>query len=144
MAIKERISEDLRTAMKAKDKDRTSVLRMVLSELKYAQSAVNAHAELPEDDAVKVVAAYHKRLAKSVEDFPEGERRAAIRGEMLIVEEYLPKKASAADVERAVGEAMSATTERNFGLLMKDVMTRLGSGADGKLVSAALKARLGN
>jgi uncharacterized protein YqeY len=144
VSLKDKINEDLKTAMKAKDKERTSVLRMILSEIKYAQAAVNAHAELPEDEAMKVVMAYHKRLAKSVDDFPEGERRDAIRSEIGIVEEYLPKRASAADVDRAIGDALAATTERNFGVLMKDVMVRLGAGADGKVVSQALKARLGN
>lgn len=142
MSLKEKLNADLKEAMKAKDQVRTSVLRMILSEMKYAQAAVNIHQELPDSEAERVVAGYHKRLAKSLEDYPEGERREAIRKEMAIVEDYLPKKAGPEAIAAAIAAAMSATTERNFGPLMKDVLARLGSGADGKAVSAMLKDKL--
>lgn len=144
MSLKERINEDLKTAMKAKDKDRTSVLRMLLSELKYAQAAVNVHQELPDDEALKVVSSYHKRLTKSLDDYPEGERRDAIRTELKIVDDYLPKKAGADEVKKIVEQVLSGTAERNFGVLMKDVMGRLGGSGDGKLVSQILKEHLGS
>jgi len=142
LSVKERINEDLRTAMKAKNKERTSVLRMLLSEVKYAQAAVNVHLELPEDEALKVVSAYHKRLSKSLDDYPEGERRDVIRGELKIVDEYLPKRASPEEVNRVVEEILKSAADRNFGPLMKEVLSRLGSGADGKLVSQILKEKL--
>ena len=129
--------------MKAKDTLRMSVLRMVLSEMKYAQAAVNIHEELGDDEALRVVASYHKRLQKSLkEDFPEGEKRDAIQKEMGIVEDYLPKKAGAEEVGQAIAAAMAATADRNFGNLMKDVMARLGGGGDGKVVSQMLKDKI--
>lgn len=143
MSLKDRINEDLKTAMKAKDKDRTSVLRMLLSEVKYAQAAVNVHQDLPDDEVLKVVSSYHKRLTKSLDDYPEGERRDAIRGEIKIVDDYLPKKAGADEVKKVVDQVFSGTAERNFGVLMKDVMARLGGAGDGKLVSQIIKERLG-
>lgn len=142
VSVKDRINADLKTAMKARDKERTSVLRMVLSEVKYAQAAVNVHLDLSEEDALKVVTSYHKRLAKSLEDFPEGEKRDAIRGEMKIVEEYLPRKASAEETKAAVEQVLAGTTDRTFGPLMKEVLARLGGSADGKVVSQLLKERL--
>lgn len=144
MSLKERINEDLKTAMKAKDKDRTSVLRMLLSEVKYAQAAVNVHQDLPDDEVLKVVSSYHKRLTKSLDDYPEGERRDAIRTEIKIVDDYLPKKAGADEVKKVVEQVVAGTSERNFGILMKDVMARLGGAGDGKLVSQILKDRLAN
>ncbi len=144
MSLKERINEDLKTAMKARDKNRTSVLRMLLSEVKYAQAAVNVHQDLPEEEVVKVVSSYHKRLTKSIDDYPEGERRDAIRSEIKIVDDYLPKKAGADEVKKMVEQVISGTAERNFGILMKDVMGRLGGSGDGKLVSQILKERLGS
>jgi uncharacterized protein YqeY len=140
--LKERINEDLKTAMKARSKERTSVLRMVLSEIKYAQAAVNVHQELPDDEILKVITAYHKRLTKSLDDFPEGERRDAVRGELKIIEEYLPRKAGADEVRKVVDEILKGTSERAFGPLMKEVLTRLGGAGDGKLVSQILKDRL--
>lgn len=142
MTLKERINEDLKTAMKAKDKDRTSVLRMVLSEVKYAQAAVNAHVELPEDEVLRVVSAYHKRLAKSLDDFPVGERQDQIKAELAIVEEYLPKRAGVSDVAAAVDAVLASSTDKSFGPLMKEVMARLGGAADGKMVSQMLKEKL--
>src|SRR5690606_31318786 len=118
-----------------RDANRTGVLRMLLSELKYAQAAVNVHQELPEDEVLKVITTYHKRLVKSLDDYPEGERRAAIRAEMTIVEEYLPKKAGPEEVASIVDEILAGTDERNFGVLMKETLARLGSAGDGKVVS---------
>ena len=142
MALKERINEDLKTAMKARDKQRLSVLRMMLSEVKYAQAAVNAHQDLPEEEVVKVVSTYHKRLTKSLADFPPGERQDEIKAELDIVADYLPKKADAAQVAQVVAEVVNAASERSFGPLMKEVLTRLGGAADGKLVSQLLKDHL--
>jgi uncharacterized protein YqeY len=144
VSVKERVNEDLRTAMKARDKDRTSVLRMMLSELKYAQAAISMSAELGDEDATKVIASYHKRLAKSLDDYPEGERRDAIRKELVIVEDYLPKKAGVEEVTKIVDAVIAGATDKTFGPLMKEVMARLGSSADGKVVSQLLKQRLAN
>ncbi|MCX6106585.1 MAG: GatB/YqeY domain-containing protein [Proteobacteria bacterium] len=142
MAIKDRITEDLKTAMKAKDKDRLSVLRMILSEIKYAQAAVNVHQDLPEADVLKVVATYQKRLTKSLDDYPEGEKRTQIQTEIAIVDDYLPKKVGPDEVKKAIDEVLLATSERAFGPLMKEVLARLGSGGDGKVVSQLLKDKL--
>lgn len=142
MALKDRISEELKTAMKAKDKDRLSVLRMILSEIKYAQAAVNVHQDLPEADVVKVVATYQKRLAKSLDDYPEGEKRTQIQAEIAIVDDYLPKKAGPDEVKKTIDDVLRATSERAFGPLMKEVLDRLGGSGDGKVVSQLLKDKL--
>ena len=143
MSLKEKINNDIKTAMKAQDKERLSVLRMVLSEIKYAQAAVSMASELPEAEVIKCVTTYHKRLTKSLDDFPEGEKRDVVRKEIAIVEEYLPKKAGDAEVGAAIDKVMAASADRSFGNLMKLVMTELGGAADGKLISQLLKAKLG-
>lgn len=143
MSLKDKLSEDMKNAMKAKDKDRLSVIRMLLSEVKYAQAAVSMSQELPDDEVQKVVASYHKRLTKSLDDFPEGERREAVRAEIAIVEAYLPKKAGPDEVRKVVDKVLAATTDRTFGPLMKAVLAELGGAADGKVVSQILKERLG-
>jgi len=142
LSLKERINEDLKTAMKARNKERTSVLRMLLSEVQYNQAAVNVHEALPDADVLKVIGLYHKRLLKSLDDYPEGEKRDQIRSELVIVDEYLPKRASRAEVEKVVDELLQSTEERVFGPLMKQVLARLGNAADGKVVSEVLKLRL--
>lgn len=144
MSLKERMNEDLKTAMKAKEKDKVSVLRMILSEMKYVAAQVNVHQELSDEDALKVVGTYHKRLGKSLEEYPEGEQRQQIQSEMAIVEAYLPKKAGEAETLTAVQQVLAKAQGKNFGALMKEVMESLGSAADGKLVSKLLKEKMGS
>lgn len=143
MSLLERLNNDVKEAMKARDKMRTQTLRMVLSEVKYAQVAAGPDKTIDEASVQKVVASYHKKLAKSLDDFPDGEKREAIQAELGVVEEYLPKKASPAQIEGAIDEVMAAVPEREFGVLMKQVLVKLGSAADGKAVSEALRKRLG-
>lgn len=146
MSLKNQIAEDLKNAMKAKDKDKVSVLRMLVSEMKYAAAQVNVHQELNDEEVGKVIGTYHKRLAKSLEDYPEGEQRTQIKLEMAIVEGYLPKKASESEVLAVIEKVLakeSAEKERNFGMLMKSVMETLGASADGRIVSKLLKEKVG-
>ena len=88
----EQITADIKTAMKAKDKFRTQVLRMVLSEFKYALTSDAQTKTPPDDQAIKLLNSYHKRLTKSLDDYPDGEKKDEIKKELAIVEEYLPKK----------------------------------------------------
>lgn len=143
MSIKARIMDDLKTAMKSQNKERMSVLRMVLSDLKYAAAQENVHAEMSEETEIKVISTYHKRLLKSRDEFPEGEKRVAIDAELKIVEEYLPKKAGPEQIQAVINELIKTSTDRQFGALMKQVMAKLGSAADGKIVSELLKKSLG-
>lgn len=143
MSLKTRISDDIKNAMKSKDVKRLSVLRMMLSDIKYAQAQVNLQAELPEEEVVKVVAGYLKKLEKSLGDYPEGESRSAIVEETKIVAEYLPKRASADEIEKIIQNVLKDSAERNFGAVMKLVLEKLGPGCDGKMVSQILKSQLG-
>ncbi len=90
MSLSEKINENMKSAMQAKDKFRTGVLRMLLSEFKYAMTAEQRVTSLDDEQALKVLKAYRKRLEKSLEAYPEGERRQEITQEIAIVDEYLP------------------------------------------------------
>ncbi|WP_132319993.1 GatB/YqeY domain-containing protein [Pseudobacteriovorax antillogorgiicola] len=137
----EQIKGDLKDAMKAKDKFKTQVLRMVLSEFNYANTAPNAEGD--DQMALKVLSSYHKRLVKSLDDYPEGDRRNDIQKEVALVALYLPAKVGAREVEAAIDKLFADTEERQFGVLMKSLMKQFGQKADGKLISTALKKRLG-
>jgi uncharacterized protein len=143
MGLKDKIQDDIKTAMKAKDAARLSVLRMVLSEIKYAQAQVNLQTELPDAEVLKVVTSYQKKLTKSLDDYPAGDKRTAIEAEIKVVEEYLPKKATADETMRVIDKVLAATTDRNFGAVMKLVMAEVGDAGDGKTVSQLLKPKLG-
>jgi len=142
MGILERITADVQAAMKARDKDRLNVLRMVLSELKYVRTSTEAGGTLSEDTEIKAVQSYYKRLQKSQDEFPDAEQKARIGLEMKIVEEYLPKKIGEADVVKAVDELLATTSDRQFGNLMKQMMAKFGAAADGKVISKVLKEKL--
>ncbi len=142
MSLKTKIMDDLKVAMKSQNKERMAVLRMLLSELKYAAAQENVHSDMSQDAEIKVISTYHKRLLKSRDEFPEGEKRVAIDSELSIVENYLPKKASLQEIQGVIDEVLKATTDRQFGAVMKQVMTKLGTAADGKAVSELLKKNL--
>jgi uncharacterized protein YqeY len=143
MGLMQSIQDDLKAAMKSQDKVRTGALRMLLSDLKYAKAAVSMAEELPDAEVIKVVQAYHKKLEKSLGDFPEGDARQALEAEIKIIAEYVPQKASREQVAQAVDAVLASTAERQFGAVMKLVMAQLGSAGDGKVVSEILKAKLG-
>ncbi len=144
VSLQKNISDQIKVAMKARDKHRTSVLRMLLSELKYVQSSNDAGVELSESEALKVVKTYHKRLTKSMADFPYEEKKDEIRSELVVVEEFLPAQASQEQIAEAVRQVLDQSEEKNFGIIMKAVLAKLGGNADGKLVSQAIKAQLGS
>ena len=136
--------EDLKNSMKSGDKLRRTTLRMLLSELKYAQTAGTASVELDERSITKVIFNYQKRLVKSLSDYPSGPQKAQIEKEIQIVGEYLPKEPTLAEVEAAIDELIASSDEKNFGVIIKKVMDRLGSTANGKVVSQKVKEKLSN
>lgn len=142
MGLKDKLQDDIKTAMKAKDVIRLSVLRMVLADIKYQQAQVDLRAELPEDVVLKIVGAYQKKLTKSLDDYPAGDAKSALLGEIKIVDEYLPQKATEAQTKAAVAKILGSTAERNFGAVMKLVMTELGGLGDGRLVSQIIKEQM--
>jgi uncharacterized protein YqeY len=142
VSLKQNITDDIKTSMKARDKQKTSVLRMILSEMKYAAAATNAQDELSDEAAMKVIKSYHKRLTKSLPDFPDGDKKDAIKEEIHIVDQYMPKMASEEQVDAVIDELLQNSEDRQFGVLMKQVMAKLGDCADGKVISARLKQKL--
>ena len=142
MGLKDKIQEDIKTAMKARDAARLSVLRMVLSEIKYAQAQVNLQTDLPEDEVLRIVSSYQKKLTKSLDEFPDGPKKVEIQAEIRVVDEYLPKKAGEFETLAAIDKVLSSTSERNFGAVMKLVMAELGGSGEGRLVSQLLKPKL--
>lgn len=142
MTTLQKISLDIKNAMKSGDNLRKNVLRMVLSDIKYAQAAVNVHQELDEQAVQKVVASYHKKLKKAYEDFPEGDKRKELLSEIAVVEEYLPKGASPEEIDRAVAHILATNPSRNFGELMKATLAHIGNPTAAKEVSEKIKKAL--
>ena len=142
MELKKQIMLDMKQAMKEGSSLKKTTLRMLLSEFQYAQTAHSKDYVLSEEEAFKVVKAYHKKLDKSLKDYPDGEQKKQIAEELSIVSSYLPKAPSKEQTEKIVNEVINTTEEKNFGKLMKSCLARLGSNADAKLVSEVIKEKL--
>jgi len=136
------LNADVKIAMKARDKGRLSVLRMLLSELKYEQSAAKEKLEMSDATVLKVLSRYAKRLTKSLSEFPDEDKKAEIRSELTIVEGYLPKKASSEETKAAVAKVLAGMEAPVMGVVIKEVMAELGGGGDGKLVSTLVREAL--
>ena len=143
MSLYKQIQDEIKACMKAGEKQKLSVLRMVLTEMKYEQAKTDISKDLDDKGCIKVMESYYKKLSKSTHEYPDGEHKDNILAEMKILFPYLPKKASPEETQSAIDEVISANAgEKNFGVLMKQVLSKLGAQADGKLVSQLLKQSL--
>src|SRR5690242_5871692 len=99
MSLLNRLQEDMKTALKSGQKERLGVIRMLLSDVKNIDLMPN------KPTAEQVVEAYGKKLRKSIEEYEKlgkPDEAGQFKRELAIVEEYLPKKASAGDTEKIV------------------------------------------
>src|SRR3982074_1922385 len=150
MSLVEQIQKDITTAMKARDEQRLSTLRMVKSALKNRE--VDKMAPLDEKESQAVLATLIKQRQDSVEQFTKGGRQEMAdkeAAEITLIEAYMPKAAGEDQIVagvRAVIAEMSSPTMKEMGAVMKNVMARFaatGIRVDGKQVSEAVKRELG-
>jgi uncharacterized protein YqeY len=149
MSLKEKITNDLTTAMKAKDAGRVSTIRSMRAAILNLEKSGGG--DLTDEQVTKAVSSLLKQRKDSIEQFDNAGRKELAdkeRAEAAILEEYLPKSASQEEVDAAVAEAVTetgATTAKDMGMVMKATMAKLaGKNADGKMVSEAVKAALNN
>src|SRR3954466_12884311 len=141
MELEAKLTEDMKSALRGGQKDRLSVIRMLLSDVKNRDLMPN------KPSAEQVVEAYGKKLRKAVEEYEKigkADEVAKLKSEISVVEEYLPKKASTADTEKLV-DAFLATnkfTEKDFGRAMGAFMKAHGGLVDPGQANQLLKARL--
>ena len=146
MSILEGLQDSVKTALKAGDKERVAVLRMIVNELQ--KEAKQTRQELDEAAEQAVLRRELKRREESIEAFKAGGRDDLATHEQFalgIIEELLPKQMDEAEltalVERAVAGA-GATSARDMGKVMAAVMAEGGVRVDGKLASRLVKERL--
>lgn len=152
MSLRQRIEDDLKTALKSGDKQRLGCLRMVKSKLQEKQVDLRGRkgpdAQLSEDDMTDVVSAYAKQRRDSIESYEQGGREdlaAKERAELEIVSGYLPQQLSEAEVAAIVDAAVAkvgATQPQDMGAVMKLVMPQVKGRADGKIVNRIVHDRL--
>ncbi|MBK6316441.1 MAG: GatB/YqeY domain-containing protein [Blastocatellia bacterium] len=145
--IFDRVENEIRDAMKARDAARLSALRMMKTAL--ANKQIENREGFTEADAIKALQTLAKQRRESADAFrAAGREGSAVKeeAELAVIEEYLPAAASEADIEAAVAEAIAetgATSARDIGKVMPAAMKRLaGKTVDGKAVNAAVRAKL--
>ncbi len=147
----EKINQDITAAMKAKDAERLSALRMMKTALKNKELEKDKGQTLDEAEAIKVLQGLLKQRRDSIEQYTNAGRQELAdkeAAEMKIIEEYLPvalDEAALGDIVAATVAEIGASSPQQMGLVMKAVMAKLaGQTVDGKVVSALVKAKLGN
>lgn len=150
MALTQRILEDLKTAMKAGDAERLSVLRMLNASLKnksIEKKGKGQPEELTDEDVIEVLGKEAKKRKESAEAFINGGRADLAekeKKELTIVEVYMPEQMSAEAVRAAAEKIIAGLSDTsNFGVVMKAVMAELKGKADAKIVSEVVKAKIG-
>jgi uncharacterized protein YqeY len=145
--ISKRLTEDMKTALKAGDKFRLSVIRMLRSELKNAE--IEAGKTLEDAEEEKVLTSYARKRKEAMEQYFEGGREDLAekeRKEHDITVSYLPPRLDTeqltAMVRKTVGDE-GAGGMKDFGRIMKAVMQAVGGRADGSTVSDVVKKVLG-
>jgi uncharacterized protein YqeY len=139
--LDDQVKQDLTVAMKAREKDRVSALRLVLSELQKA-------AKEGDGDELAVLRRERKRRHESAAAFREGGRpelAAAEEAEAQVIEAYLPAELSDDELRAIVAEAVTetgASSPKDMGQVMKASMARVAGRADGKRVSALAQEAL--
>src|SRR5580765_1885600 len=139
MGLLDTIIADLTAAMKAKDADTTSTLRMVKANLMNRK--IEKGGELTDEEVQKALQSLVKQRRDSIEQYENAGRSelaAKEAAEIAHIEHYLPQAAAPEEIEQAVTEAVAetgATSIKEMGLVMKAAMAKLqGKSADGKIV----------
>ncbi|MBC7898767.1 MAG: GatB/YqeY domain-containing protein [Saprospiraceae bacterium] len=147
MSLNEKIIADITDAMRAKDADRLSTLRMVKANLMNRK--IDKGSELTDEEVGKALQSLVKQRRDSIEQYEKAgrsdlaEKEAA---EIAYIEIYLPQSATAEEIVEAVAEAMAdtgASSIKEMGSVMKAALAKLaGKTVDGKMVSEAVKSKL--
>ena len=145
-SLKSQITEDMKSAMKAGEKDRLKVVRLILAAIKQVE--VDKRIELDDSAVLAVLEKMVKQRRDSVEQFEKGNREdlAAIeRAEIDVLETYLPEQLSAEELATMVDEVIAATgaeSMRDMGKVMGQIKAKAAGRADMGAVSATVKERL--
>jgi uncharacterized protein len=147
--LKEKIKSDLNFALKARDANTVSVLRMLVSAIRNKEISMRQGENVELDDAqiLEVIASESKKRRDSIEAFEQGNRQDLADGEkeeIKILQAFLPEQLSDEDLERIVREAAeSAGAGAIFGAVMASLMLKVKGKADGNRVSAMVKKVMG-
>ena len=146
MTLISEIEEDLTDAMKERDQERVDTLRLVLSALRSAEKDLQR--PLDESEELQVLQRERKKRVEAAEAFRAADREEqadAEEREVEVIEEFMPEPVDEAELERIVDDAIAetgATSLRDLGRVMADVMPQVAGRADGSEVSRLVREKL--
>ena len=144
--IAEKITKDLVSAMKSKDKEKLTLLRYLKTALKNAE--INAGKTLSEEEEIKILRQQIKQRQQALDLYIQGNREDLAeheKSEIDLILQYLPKQLTKEEIEKEVEKAIAETNTqslKDMGKVMKFLKQKLGASADGKLLSSIVKQKL--
>lgn len=147
MTLSERINNDLKEAMKSKNSFRLSVIRMVKGAMQLAKP--NPREELTDDDVITVISKQIKMRNDSIKEFEAAGRSDLVeqnKKEIEILNTYMPKQLSEEELTEIIDkvfEEVKPTSQKDMGLIMKNISPLVKGKADMSLVNKLVKERLG-
>jgi len=146
MTLIAEIESELRDAMRERDDARRDALRLILSSLRGAEKELQR--ELSEDEELQVLQRERKKRIEAAEAFRKGDREEQAEreeAELDVLEEFMPDPLSEEEIEEIVDDAIAevgATSMRDIGRVMADVMPQIAGRADGSSVSQLVREKL--
>jgi uncharacterized protein len=146
--LKDKLQEDMKAAMIAKDEDKLSTLRMLKSALQYAEIAKGAGYEATDEDVVEVVSKEVKKRREAIDLYEKGGRPELAdkeKKEIEVLSVYLPEQMDEKEVSKLVDEAISssgASSIQDMGKVMGILMPKVKGKADAGMVSSLVRQKL--
>ena len=146
MTLVQELEQEVKEAMLARDNERRDALRLILASLKSAEKELLR--PLSEDEELQVLQRERKKRTEAAEAFHAAGRQEQAEkeeGELAILEEFMPEPLSEDEIERIVDDAIAengATSLRDMGRVMADVMPQIAGRADGSAVSQVVREKL--
>ncbi|WP_100488637.1 GatB/YqeY domain-containing protein [Sporolactobacillus pectinivorans] len=146
MSLVDRLNSDMKQAMKARDKVRLSVIRMIKTALQ--NESIKKMKELSEDEVLAVLSRELKQRKDSLQEFENAGRQDLVEevsNEIAIVQTYMPEQLSEEDIKSIIDETISevgAGSKADIGKIMKVIMPKLKGRADGSLVNRLVRSKL--
>ena len=148
LSLKALIYEDMKVALRKKDKLKLSTLRMFIAAIKNKE--ISKKEELVENEIISIISSYLKKVEESLEMFVKGQRREMAeqaKKEIAIIKDYLPEQLSLEETNKIIKDILEKNDFKDLkdlGAVMKAVMPQLKGKADGKLVNNRVRELLVN
>ncbi|MGV6858018.1 MAG: GatB/YqeY domain-containing protein [bacterium] len=145
-ALKSRISEDMKLAMRAGDKPKLATIRLILSAIKQVE--VDSRSDVSDDDIIALLDKMQKQRRESISQYDKAGRTDLSdieKQEMLVIQEYLPAQLTSEELDNLISKAIESTgasSMKDMGKVMGQLRPQLQGRADMGAVSASIKARL--